>query len=118
MVVTPRLRPVTTPVMLSTEAIVGCRLVHRTIRFASGVAPALVEALRVNRPPTRRAPEGGLTETAVTVAAEIVIAAAPTRVGLVLVVARIVTGPPALIPVTSPDAVTVAIAVLLELHLT
>ncbi len=113
----PAVTPVTSPVD-ETVAMAALLVVHVTVRPVSTFpAASVVVAVNCTVAPTFTVAVPGLTDTDVTGAAVAVtvIAAVPLCPSLVAV---IVTGPPAVTPVTSPVDETVATAALLVVHVT
>jgi len=113
----PAVTPVTSP-LDETVAMDALLVVHVTVRPVSTFpAASVVVAVNCTVAPTFTVAVPGLTDTDVTGAAVAVtvIAAVPLCPSLVAV---IVTGPPAVTPVTSPVDETVATAALLVVHVT
>jgi hypothetical protein len=97
----------------STAGLLEIQLTVRPDRVL--LLPSFGVAISACIPPTTMGVVGAESVTAATGTGLTVIEDAPVFVSLV---AEIVTGPPAAIPVTRPFASTVARAVLLELHFT
>jgi hypothetical protein len=113
----PAATAVTKPVA-STVATALLVELHVTVRPVSTVplmSVSVAVSCCVGVTPSTRLAENGVTATVLTGASVTVIEDVPIFVSLVAV---IVTGPPAAIPVTKPVASTVATALLLEDHVT
>src|SRR5258708_6660870 len=105
-----------TPPLASTPATAGLALCHVTVRPLSGLPFAsLGVAVRCTLPLTRMLEDTGVTVTDATGIGVTVLAAVPLLPSLVAVM---VAGPPAPVPVTRPFASTVAMAGLLVCHVT
>src|SRR5260370_6395884 len=111
----PAAVPVTSPVA-ETVAMVASLVAHVTVRPVSGLPPASFGvAVSCTVAPTAMLAVAGVTATDATGTGVTVMAAVPLLPSLVAV---IVTGPPAPLPVTRPFASTVAMVASLVAHVT